>query len=437
MKLFQIFRRERSPEVKGYYEDPANRSNEYLKQVYAGVNQALLLPDWNTTAEREALFKLYADKDNANHAVFAVVDKLSDAIADIMQYAELYDKGDNVIADSWGGELLQNPNDAQTMQEFVKLWAVNLLVVGDAFVYGQTKAIKENGLFNSMYVMPSHTVEILSGGLMAPIKGYRIVGKNIYNGTSPALNEKNVMFSKLANPSADTFHGLSPLVSVLKDIEIIENGKKRTNGAIKNGGVGNIISPGATDGMGMTPSDKDKFEKELNKKHSGNYNKVVSVPVTVARLGDTPADLTLLQATEASVQAVCNVYGYPIDLLFGKSTFSNMGEAKKMRYEMAIPYANYFLQKFSKWTGETVLRREWKINTDEIEALKPDATNIIAAMNDAGTTINERREYMGYPALKDDICDKVSYPMSLSFGEDGVDLAKPLPEVQPKPNTDK
>lgn len=434
MKLLQIFKKQPLElEVKGYYADKENRHNAYLAQVYDNYRSMMILPDWNMSVDRETLYKLYADKSKANHAVFAVIDKISDAIAEIMQYAELYDKGDKVIRNDWSEELLQNPNDAQTMQEFVKLWAVNLLTVGDAFVYGLPKVFKDNGKFGSMYVMPSHTVQIISGGLLAPIKGYQITGKNIYNGGVPALNPDNVMFSKLANPSADTFHGLSPLVAVLKDIEIIDNGKRRTNGAIINGGVGNIISPAPSDGMGMTPQDKDIFEKELNKKHRGNYNKVINTPVSVARLGDTPADLALLQANEASVQAVCNVFGYPIDLLFGRSTFSNMGEAKKMRYELAIPHANYFLQKFSRWTGVSANHQQWRINTDEIEALKPDANTIITAMNNAGTTINERREYMRYPRAENELCDKISYPMNLSFGDEGGELSQPIPEVESKP----
>lgn len=437
MKLSQIFKTKQTlenPDTKGYYAASDNRNNAYLKQMYVGLVNAMTLPSWDISADREVLYKLYADKDKANHAVYSVVNGLTSALADVMQFAELIDKDETVIEGHWTADLLRNPNDAQTMSEFMQLWGANFFVVGDAFTYGLKTMMQANGqVFGSMYVMPSHEVEIISGGLLAPIRGFQIKGKNIYNGGSPELNPTNVMFCKMANPSAETFYGLSPLVSVLKDAEILENGKKRTNGAIKNGGVSNIIYPNPSDGMGMTALDRDTYEKEMNKRHSGNYNKVMSVPIGVARLGDTPADLALLQANEASVQAICNAYNYPIDLLFGRSTFSNMGEAKKMRYELAIPHANYFLEKYSKWTGVEKQGLRWRINTDEIEALKPDPNTVINAMNNAGTAINERREYLGYPRIEEDIYDKVTYPMNLSFGDEGQASLKPIPEVEPIP----
>lgn len=439
MKLLEIFRTKQAntpTETKGYYEDPSNRQNAYLRQMFSGIQTAMSLPDWMSSADRESLYKLYADKDKANHAVYAVVNGISSAMADVMQYAELIDKNEKVIENHWSEDLLNNPNDAQTMSEFIQLWGVNYLVVGDAFTYGLASVFKREGRkFGSMYVMPSHIVEIISGGLLVPIKGFQIKGKTIYSGGTPDLNPDNVMFCKMSNPSAESFYGLSPLVAVLKDAEILENGKKRTNGAIKNGGVNNLIFPQPSDNMGITPQQRDEFEKEVNKKHAGNYNKMINVPVGVARLGDTPADLALLQSNEASVQAICNAYNYPIDLLFGRSTFSNMGEAKKMRYELAIPYANYFLEKYSKWTSVSDDGLKWRINTDGIEALKPDPNTVITAMNNAGTTINERREYLGYTPIKDDIGDKVTYPMNLSFGDDDQELSKPLPEtdLQPKP----
>lgn len=434
MKLFQIFKTKQAPEPieqKGFFGDKNNAQNAYFQQLYAGVHGAVYLPDWALSIDRETLYSLYADKNKGNHAIFSVVNNLARATAEVMRYAELIDADEKEVKNHWTKELLNEPNDAQTMSEFIELWAVNLLVVGDAFNYGMESVLKTKGQkFTSMYVIPSHTVEIISGGLLAPIKEFRIKGKAVYNGGAPTLNPKNVMFCKLSNPSTDTFHGLSPLITVLKDAEIIDNGKKRTNGSIKNGGVGNVIFPQPDTGnLGLTEQQKDAFQKELNGKHHGNYNKLINVPIGVAKLGDTPADLSLLQASDASIQAICNVYGFPLDLLFGKSTFANMGEAKKMRYLLAIPYADYFLEKFSKWTGVTQEGLRWRINTDEIEALKPDPNMVVTSMSNAGTTINERRAYLGYPRIEKDLYNQITYPMNLSFGEDGAEYGKPTEET--------
>lgn len=119
---------------------------------------------------------------------------------------------------------------------------------------------------------------------------------------------------------------------------------------------------------------------------------------------------------------------------FGRSTFSNMAEAKKMRYELAIPYANKFLEKLGKWLGLADENLTWQVNVDQIEELKPDPNQVITSMNNAGTTINERRAYLGYEKLTEKIYDKVTYPMSLSFGDEGDEMSKPLTEISNNQN---
>lgn len=322
MKPFRLFKTKQvrdASETKGYYGgDNNNVRNEYFKQLYGSIQGHLSLPDWGTSAEREALYKLYADKDKANHVVYSVVSDLAETVAAVMRYAEITDSDKRVIENHWAERLLKNPNDAQTMADFVELWMINLLTVGDAFVYGLESAFKHEGRkYSSLYVMPSYKVEIISGGTFAPIKGYRIQGAKVYESKELSLDATNVWFCKMPNPSGETLYGLSPLVPLLKDIEIIENGKKRANGAIKNGGVGNVVFPqlDAT-GIGLTEQQKNEFEKELNGHRRGNYNKVINTPIGVAKLGDTPADLSLIEAIDKSIQATCNAYHYPVDLFF-------------------------------------------------------------------------------------------------------------------------
>lgn len=433
MRLSNPFRRSKradNTEIKGFYADKANNRNEFFRQLLGWTASYGGLRTWTATAEREALFMLYADKDKGNSTVYSVVTSIANAAADVMQFAELLDSNNKPIEKHWTKDLLQEPNDAYTMSEFIQLYMVNLLVVGDAFVYGQDALSKVGGVkYSSMYVMPSHMVEIISGGLLAPIAGYRMTSSRILGAKAPKLNPENVMFAKLPNPAGDTFNGLSPLVSALKKVEIMETGDKRLNTSFNNGGAVNFIFPAAPeDNSGLTVLDINKFD-EIANEGVGKKTKFVNMPLGSIKLGDTVADLSILETSEYATQAICNVYAYPLDLLYSKSTYANMNEAKKMRYLIAIPYADAFLEKFAKWTGISKEGLKWKINTDKIEVLKPDLNQVITAMINAGTTINERREYLGYERLPEPLYDQVTYSMNTAFGTMDQELDKPLPEM--------
>lgn len=433
MRLSNPFRRSKradNTELKGFYADKANNRNEFFRQLLGWTASYGGLRTWTATAEREALFMLYADKDKGNSTVYSVVTSIANAAADVMQYAELLDRNNKPIENHWTKDLLQEPNDAYTMSEFIQLYMVNLLVIGDAFVYGQDALSKVGGMkYSSMYVMPSHMVEIISGGLLAPIAGYRMTSSRILGAKAPKLNPANVMFAKLPNPAGDTFNGLSPLISALKKVEIMETGDKRLNTSFNNGGAVNFIFPAAPeDNSGLTVLDINKFD-EIANEGVGKKTKFVNMPLGSIKLGDTVADLSILETSEYATQAICNVYAYPLDLLYSRSTYSNMNEAKKMRYLIAIPYADAFLEKFAKWTGISKEGLKWKVNTDKIDVLKPNLNEVITAMINAGTTINERREYLGYERLPEPLYDQVTYSMNMAFGTMDQELDKPLPEM--------
>lgn len=431
MKLSNPFRKSRraeQQEVKGFYASAENSRNEYFRELFGWFRKLSGVHTWSMSAEREALYKLFADKDKGNSTLYSVVSGIASAMGDILQFAELLDGNKNVVEGHWTINLLEEPNDAMTLSELAQLYAVNLLVVGDAFIYGQPAIAKLGGRkFSSIYVMPSHMVEIVSGGVLAPIAGYRLTSSRMLGATPPKMTPENVMFSRLPNPAGDTFHGLSPIITALKKVEIMESGDKQMDNALKNGGPINLVYPTQSDNIGFTQQQINDFDQMANEA-IGNKTKFVTTPISSVRLGDTVADLSILQSSEYATQAICNVYAYPLDLLYSRSTYANMNEAKKMRYLIALPYANAFLDKFSKWTGCKEEGLKWAVNTDKIEVLKPDANQVISAMVNAGTTINERRDYLGFERLPDPMYDMVTYPMGMAFGGMNDDLSNPLPE---------
>ena len=197
------------------------------------------------------------------------------------------------------------------------------------------------------------------------------------------LTPKNVMFSRDYNPDVTTNYGLSPLVSAAKLTYIIDNGLKRQNTTIQQGGVSAIVTPkeDITHG-GPTEIAKQNTEEDLNQRRDGRHISYMRSPIDVHLLGDTPVNLALLDSSDSAVSALCFVYGYPYALYKSETTYDNQAAAKKILIEnIGIPYAEDFLEKYTKFcrfeNGE-----HWIINTDKIENKKSSVDELIDLMGE-------------------------------------------------------
>ena len=77
-------------------------------------------------------------------------------------------------------ELLERPNPSQSYNSFLTELVAFGKLTGNRYVYGIAPETGMNqGRYSELYVMPSQVMEIVSGGFMQPVKGYRIE----YNGT--------------------------------------------------------------------------------------------------------------------------------------------------------------------------------------------------------------------------------------------------------------
>ena len=119
-------------EKKGYFESPTNLENEFLKQVLQFTNAGLKLVDFSEV-DRVQLVNYY--KKNA--VVRGIIDTtIASAVAELADYIELVDKNKKVIDKHWALDVLNKPNDLENKRKFIKAWAINRLITGDAFVNG-------------------------------------------------------------------------------------------------------------------------------------------------------------------------------------------------------------------------------------------------------------------------------------------------------------
>ena len=396
-------------EKKGYFEETRNVDNEYFKQVLQFANANLKLIDFSEV-DRASLVKYY----KRNAVVRGIIDTtIASAVAELSDYIELIGKDNQEIEKHWAIDVLNKPNDLENRRKFIKAWAVNRLIMGEAFVYGLEGVAKSKGTFTEMYVMPSHYVDIITGGLTNPIKGYKITNTPSLDAK---LTTKNVMFSRDYNPDIETYHGLSKLYSAMYMVQLLEKADKRQNTSMENGGVNTLITP-KPDSLGSTTATQtENIRKEMNQNKKSNYNAFLPEAVEVHKVGDTPVDLMVLEASRYAINALCFVYGISVDTFLAQSKYENAKEAKKTIYEQAaIPLMNEFLEDYTAFCG--LKDERFVLNTDKIEILKKNAIDQMNVFDKAFVSINERRDYLGYEKINAPYADLPVIPMGVSLGD--------------------
>ena len=396
-------------QVKGYFGGDNSR-NEYFKDLTKHFSTGVALLDFSAV-DRKKLVDYY----KSNAIVRGIVGTtIGNAISELADYIELQDKNKKVIVGHWAEKTLNRPNDLYNKRKFIKGWAINRMLTGDAFVYGLEGAGLNAKQFTELYLLPSQDVDIITGGLTEPIKGYKLPKQ--YTLTA-GLTPKNVMFSREYNTESNTFFGLSPLQSAANIIQLLEKGDKRQNASLSNGGVNNIITPKPDQYGGVTEMQGENLKQEFNDRHEGNYNSFIKIPIEVHKVGDTPADLALLETSKYAINALCFVYGISVDSFLAQSKYENAKKAKKAVYEQAaIPLMNEFLEDYTTFCKleEGV---KFVLNTDKIEILKAAPTEVMANLTAMGASINEKREYMGYEKRKEPYCDLPAIPLGISLGD--------------------
>lgn len=398
-------------EVKGF--TTANENNEYLKQLYSAWGNAFKIIDFSEV-NRDQLIDYY--KSNAQ--VRGIIDRIADAVAELSDYTEVVNK-EGEEKKHWILDVLEQPNDRENKHRFIKAWVINRLVFGDAFVYAEKGLGMKKGKISEMYVMPSNYVDIIVGGFTKPIQGYKL--KNFTKITPPEMTPENVMMSFQYNPDPATFYGLSPLYSAIKYVQLLETGLKRQNTAFQNGGVAHIVTPKGDNFGGVTETQADAADREMNKAGNVNKNKFIRVPLEIHPVGNTAADLSILETSKDAVIALCFVLGIPVDIYLGQAKYENTKEAKKAVYEQAaIPLYKEFLEDL---TAFAQLRKEGLrlyLNTDQIEILKQSGTEVLTNLEKMNASINEKRDFMGYELIAEKWADAPIIPLGVTLGYETI-----------------
>lgn len=299
-------------------------------------------------------------------------------------------------------ELLDRPNPAQSYSSFISEIIAFGKLTGNRYIYG---IAPENGInagkYGELYVLPSQTIEIHSGGLMKPVDHYTME----YNGTYRMLAE-DVCHIKDYNPLADgtgaNLYGMSPLKAGLRSMDA--NNEALTTGVryLQNQTARGVLMSEEGDLNEMQARQlKEKFRKQYQ--GSNNAGDVIITPKKLSwvNFGLNAADLSLIEQYNTTIKDLCNIYNIPAVLLNNveSATYNNIKEARKMLYTNAvIPELYKIRDELNRWLAPKFGDKLFiDFDTSVIPELQEESEKIVEQMAKSWwLTPNEKRMAMSY-----------------------------------------
>jgi len=311
------------------------------------------------------------------------------------------------IEDTELHELLTRPNPAQSYNAWLQEIVAFGKLTGNRYIYGISPESGANqNKFQELYVLPSQSVEINSGGIFDPVKYYTLD----YNGEYK-IEAEDVCHIKDFNPYYDGtgshLYGMSPLKAGLRSLDA--NNEALTTGVryLQNQTARGVLSSEEGDLNEVQAKQlKEKFKQQYQ--GSNNAGDVIITPKKLSwvNFGLNAADLSLIEQYNASIKDLCNIYNVPVQLLNNtdSSTYNNMNEAKKSLYVNAvIPELNKIKDELNRWLTPAFGDKLYiDFDYTNIPELQEEMDKVVGQMTQAWwLTPNEKRAAMSYGADDD------------------------------------
>ena len=332
-------------------------------------------------------------------------------------------------------KLLERPNPAQSYNS----WLTELIafgkLTGNRYVYGIGPDSGPNqGTYTELYVLPSQVVEIVSNGLMQPIKEYRIE----YNGQY-SMPAEEVLHIKDFNPYYDGtgshLYGQSPLRAGLRSLttnnEAVTTGVKYLQNQTARGV---LMSEEGDLNEVQAQQLKDKFRQQYQGSNNGGDVIITPKKLSWVNFGLNAADVSLIDQYNASIKDICNIFNVPVQLLNNTeaSTYNNIKEAKKALYQNAvIPELIKLRDELNRWLvpmyGDNLYL---DFDFTAIPELQEENDKVVQQLSSAWwITPNEKRAVMNYgkdedtPAMDDYYIPSNLLPVS----NQDIEIPEPAP----------
>lgn len=351
-----------------------------------------------TPAKYEEMAKNgYIKNAAAYSAINMIVKNFAEMDIKIYDYSKGIDK--KIIVENWDNEsLLDKPNKSQSPYCFKESLCGYFMLSGNSYILPITaRGGKKPVEFYT--IRPDIVCPVISKNGLEVL--YYEVGYEPNKIKIPA----NLMFhAKNFNP-LDSFLGISPLSSILADIDMNNEAKVWNVSLQQNMGKPSGIVSAKTS---LNKEQFNRLEKQVRAKFQGSRN------VGNVWIGDgdlkwektslTPTEMDWLEGLKFSKTEIVTALGVAPELLGigDHKTYSNMQEARTALYnETIIPLFKFFMGEMSRWlhANEWLNENYWlEPDLSSIIALKENENELYTRLSGATwMTDNEKRARTGLP----------------------------------------
>jgi len=338
-------------------------------------------------------------------------------------------------------ELLERPNPSQSYASWISELVAFGKLTGNRYIYGIGPDTGVNvGKFKELYVMPSQIMEVVSGGILEPVKSYRVE----YNGQKdiPAEQICHIKdFQPYYDGSGSHLYGQSPLKAGFRAMttnnEAAQTGVKYLQNQMARGV---LMSDEGDLNEVQAQQLKDKFRSSYQS--SNNAGDVIITPKKLSwvNFGLSASDLSLIEQYNASVKDICNIYNVPSQLLNNdkSSTYNNMKSAKAALYQHAVmPELFKIRDELNRWLAPKFGEKIYlDFDFSVIPELQEDMEKVVDQMTKAWwLTPNEKRAAMSYPEEENEALNDYYVPANL-LPVNGSDIELPEPQLPAKEEED-
>lgn len=301
---------------------------------------------------------------------------------------------------------LDEPNPIQTWTEIFSLYEVYMSITGNAYLYmvspeeGMNKDVPKE-----VYILPSHFIKIVlkkDANLIedeSPISHYMLIEGNQYL----EFPENKVIHIKYPNPFFDWqgshLYGLSPIKSVLRNIESSNDAIDGNVKTMKNSGIFGFITSADKDNP-FTADQAIQIKEKLQEmdRSTGRLSKIAggSAPIQFTKLSLNTNELQPFEFLNYDQKTIANVLGWSVMLLNNteNTSYNNLNQERKRVITDTINpdlilLASALNKNFIPRFGKAYLKAEIEFDITELPEMQEDYEAMLKWMNMAPLTPNQ------------------------------------------------
>lgn len=230
------------------------------------------------------------------------------------------------------------PNEKMPATEFKFGFALNRLLMGNSFVRGfapEAEPVK----FVELHLLPPQFTLPIGGSQYTAARAYRMTWN------AEEIPGEQIAHSRYFNPDFEIpgnpyVVGMSPVEAAAKALQRSNSGYDLSTNAYENGGMAGVLYQDG--GAELSEPQRKELQSHIDKKvtGAGNYQQILAASSKMGwlKIGESPADLGVLQTLLADLRTLCSVY-HVNSALFNdpeNKTYSNMSEARKAAITDAV-----------------------------------------------------------------------------------------------------